>query len=156
MPYMEFILKLMRMWSEDWENNITQWQNFASLQCHHKPMIAQSKYSMKKATLFYDRTETHRSRPSERVRHLVYLMNIKKILRILKNDYRILPYKRTLLINAPPTVWGSLEGLFLLKMAISLLLIDRFSIRNHRWKAGIESYFTINSATLLRTHRRVY
>ena len=51
-------------------------------------------------------------------------------------EFRIIPNKRTLLINAPPIVWGSLEGLFPLKMAISPLIIDRFSIRNQHWKAG--------------------
>ncbi len=72
------------------------------------------------------------------------------------HTYRILRNKRTRLINAPPIVWGSWVWPLATKMAITSLIIVRFSNRNHRWKAQNLSYPSIKSNIALRTHRCVY
>ncbi len=63
------------------------------------------------------------------------------------STYRILPNKRTPLINAPPIVWPSPKLLDFTKMTTVSLIMVRFSIRNHHWKAENVSYHT-NSLVL--------
>ncbi len=71
-------------------------------------------------------------------------------------EYRILRNKRYRLINAPPVFWGSWEWPLATKIAITSLIIDQFSIWNHRWKAQNLSYPAMNSNIALRMHRCVY
>ncbi len=76
--------------------------------------------------------------------------------KFIKKNYRILRNKRTRLINAPPIVWEPLEWPFSTEMAITPLIIDRFSIWNQHWKAGNLTYPSKKSPITLQMHRRVY
>ncbi len=64
--------------------------------------------------------------------------------------YRNIPIKGATLIKAPPIVWESQQLQKMDKIAITFLIIVRFSIQNHRWKAGNLSFNTeLSDMTLL-------
>ena len=64
--------------------------------------------------------------------------------------YRNIPIKGATLIKAPPIVLESQQLQKMDKIAITFLIIVRFSIRNHRWKACNLSFNTeLSDMTLL-------
>ncbi len=63
----------------------------------------------------------------------------------MKFKYRIIPNKGTTLIRAPPIVWPKEKVPKMTKFSVTSLIIDRFSIRNHRWKAQNLSFSFIRT-----------